>query len=110
MTASGSFRLFLPRYSGVAVDVEFLLTWLPCLDLRREEPVELLDGVGIVTWCIGVIGAVYPLSAVESAFTELLDEQGSRENISLETDIEFLAALVAAGDVVVGIAEVIKTS
>ena len=90
----------------MTVNEEFLLTWLPCFDLRRKELVELLNSLGIVTASVRIALVVEPFSAVKSAFFQLFYEQSSRKYISLEADVVLLAALISSCDIVIRVAEV----
>ena len=91
----------------MTVYVEFLLTGLPCLDLRRLELfVVFIDSSLVTARSIGVVLMIEPLSAVERSLDELLDEQRRGVHIALEADVVPEAALVAAGNVVIGVAEV----
>ena len=85
---------------------ELLLAWLPALQLWREERIELGNSLLVVARSVNIGRVIEPLSAVESTVGQLFDEERGREDIPLEADVELLAALVAACDVVVGVAEV----
>ena len=96
----------LPVDHGMAVDVEFLLAWLPALYLGRELSVKALQSLFIVAGLIHIAGAVEPFPAVKSSFLKLLYQQSGREYITLKAYIVLFAALVASCDIVVRISEV----
>ena len=88
------------------MDVEFLLTWLPCFDFRRKLRVELFNSFFVFAGSIGIALIVVPLAAVQSAFRQLLYQQSSRENITFKAYVVLLAAFIATGNIVIGIAEI----
>ncbi len=90
----------------MGVNVEFLLTWLPCLDFWRKLFVKFRNSLSIFAWFVDVTGAIKPLSAVESVIAEDFHKQRSRENIALKTHVVLFAAFVSTGNVIVGIAEI----
>lgn len=88
------------------MDVELLLTWLPGLYFRRKELVVLFHSSFIVTRSISIVLIVDPISAVESVIAERFYEQSSRESAVFEGNVIFFAAFIAAGNIVIGVAEV----
>ncbi len=90
----------------MTMDVEFLLTWLPCFDFGRKLRVELFNSFFVFAGSIGIALIVVPLAAVQSAFRQLLYQQSSRENITFKAHVVLLAAFIATSHIVIGIAEI----